>query len=87
MLVGSIIGIQISNNVIAKLGRPSIIVFLLGCVVVISALIVPILEIRDIATNASVRANLFKFHGYCPETPPVNYVKGFSHISYELNSF
>jgi len=45
VLIGSVVGIQISNNVIAKLGRPSIIVFLLGCVVVVSALIVPVLEI------------------------------------------
>ena len=59
MLVGSIIGIYISNNFIAKLGRPSLIVFLLGIVVIISAVIVPILEVMDVITDPH---NLFAFN-------------------------
>lgn len=78
VLVGSIIGIYISNNYIAKLGRPSLIVFLLGIVVIISALIVPILEVMDILRDSS---GLLIFNQYCPGTTPKSFLEGFTQMS------
>jgi len=73
MVIGSLLGIYISNNFIVKLGRPSIIIFLLGIVFIISALIVPVLEVMDIYANPS---GLFKFKHFCPTPTPVNLLYG-----------
>ena len=76
VLVASIIGIYISNNYIAKLGRASLIVFLLGIVVIISAVIVPILEVMDIVGNPH---GLLIFNQFCPSSPKM-FLEGFSPV-------
>lgn len=52
VLVSALVGIIISNRIVSKLGRPSILIFLLGAVAIVSALIIPVLEINDLVQSA-----------------------------------
>ncbi len=65
MVCAAVSGIFLSNTLIKKLGRPSLLIFLLSAVVWLSILILPITEILKILHDPELSHHLVNFSNYC----------------------
>ena len=66
MILATVTGIILSNTIIKKLGRPSILIFLLAAVALLATLILPVNETLKLISNPELRKDLFKFSSFCP---------------------
>jgi uncharacterized membrane protein YfcA len=63
--IGIAVFLSVIGSVIKKYGRPSIIVFILGSVIAMSAVVVPIVNIRHLIKRTSLGFNVWAWGDLC----------------------
>jgi predicted permease len=65
MVCAAVSGIMLSNSLVKKLGRPSILVFFLTGVVFLSVVILPVTEALKLTGSKKAVEDMWKLSNYC----------------------
>jgi len=65
-IVGIIGGLTIIKGIIAKYNRPSVIVFVLAVILGVSAVMVPIFNVKNMMAHVKEGISITKFGSLCP---------------------